>query len=221
MQTSLEFETKNLITAAFLGFAERKYFNFFLSFARSQNSFLRLNLSKENFEKITDNLGKFKYFEKNKADGYLEVNLDDLIFINLKSFLTGRLEDELLFLDIFRTLQGKDQTFIGLSYSSFVPKFALPDVKSRFDASIVMDFENETNFDFTKIGVDFMMQNGIKIEPSVLDFMLKNVERDIPSLTIFISELKKFVEINKKKVTKNNFEEIFKNYEKARGKADF
>jgi chromosomal replication initiation ATPase DnaA len=223
MQTTFEFSSKNLINTTIFSFVEGGYFNFFISFARSHNTFLRLVLKEENFEQVhagLKNSGLVYLESKTLKANYLEIT-EDVIFLDIPSFLRGELEIELLFLDILRSLAGRDKTFIGLMPENFIPNFALPDVASRFKASLPINFESDTNFNFFKIAMDFLKQNGILTQEEVLEFMLKNVERDIASFSIFIEELKKFVETHKIKVKRSHFKEIFENYEKARNKKDF
>ena len=224
MQETLKFEYTNLFVASFLKFAENNHFNFFLSFAKSQNTFLMLKFEEQNFKSLQEKLtnSRFTYIKNSQnlnPQTYLEFE-GEMIFVDIPSFITGQEQDEMRFLDILRTLQGKEKTFIGITNDNFQAQFYFKDLQSRFNASVCINFENEMNFDFNSIGVDFLYQNGIKIEPEVLEFMLLHIERDMPSFIIFIEELKKFVEVNKK-VKKSHIEEIFKNYEKARNKADF
>jgi hypothetical protein len=51
--------------------------------------------------------------------------------------------------------------------------------------------------------------------------MLKYLERDIKSFSLFIEELKKFIEIKERKITKHHFKQIFINYENVRNQGDF
>ena len=220
MQETLNFSSYNFITTAFFSFVEKKYFNFFLSFARSQNTFLLLKFKDSNFDEIVNKIISSDINYISNTLSYNPFNLDkfeDLTFLNIPSFLTQKDDDEMAFLDVSRTLASYDKTFIGILPESFKPKFKFKDVQSRFDAAVSIDFEDDTTFDFKSIAVDFLFQNGIKIESEVLEFMIVSIERDITSFSIFIEELKKFVEVNKNKIKKSHFKHILKNYEKARG----
>jgi chromosomal replication initiation ATPase DnaA len=222
MQTAFDFSSKNLINTTIFSFAKGGYFKPFIDFARFHNTFLRLILKEDKFNELA--LG-FKnldltYIENTKLDAnYLAIE-DDVIFLNLPSFLTGSLENELLFLDILRSLAGRDKTFIAIMSENFIPKFSMEDVSSRFNASMPLNFESDTNFNFFEMGASFLKQNGILIEEDVLEFMLRAIDRDIASFAIFIQELKNFIETRKIKVKKSHFKEIFENYEKARNKGD-
>ena len=224
MQEAFNFENTNPFVVSFLKFAGNYHFNFFLSFARSQNTFLMLKFEEENFKALQQKLAKSQFtYIKNSQNFNQDLYLNfegELIFVDIPSFITQKEEDEMKFLDILRTLQGKEKTFIGIVNNNFEVKFYFQDLQSRFNASVSINFENEMNFDFNSIGVDFLYQNGIKIAPEVLNFMLLHVERDMSSFIIFIEELKKFVEVNKK-IKKSHIEEIFKNYEKARNSKGF
>jgi hypothetical protein len=211
MQEVLDFSARESLTSkAFLTFVERRYFNFFLSFAKTQNTFIVLQFQDANYTKIKDVLHSYI---KN-GDDIVALNQD--IFVDIPSFITGKIDDEMRFLNLQKTILSKDATFMGLMPYSFKLNFVLEDLKSRFNSAIFIKFEKDTNFDFKTIALEFLLINGIKVEESVLDFMLLYVERDIASLTIFIQELKKFIEVNKMQVKKTHLKQIFESYEKAR-----
>ena len=226
MQTSFHFQSEHLITTTFFKFVEAGYFNFFLSFASSQNSFLILKLPQENIKEITSKMSanpvgtKYIYFENNqniKAKSYLDAEENDIVFINLASYFTKKIESELMFLYLFKTLSSKDISFVGLLPNDWNPQFALLDLKSRFNGAIGLDFVNEANFDFYQVAYHFLYTNGMKVDGEVLRSIMLHVERDIKSLTIFVVELKKFVESHKVKINRNHFRIILENYEKRKG----
>lgn len=230
MQTSFNFKSEHLITTTFFKFVEAGYFNFFLSFALSQNSFIVLKLPSQNIKEITTKMASlpisnnYVYYENNQnlqTKSYLEAEKGNVIFINLASFFVKRIESELMFLDLFKTLASKEISFIGLLPSDFTPRFSLLDLESRFKGAIGLDFINEANFDFYQIAQHFLHTNGIKIDGEVLKSIMFNIKRDIPSLTIFVEELKRFVEVHKVKITRGHFKTILENYEKRIGKANF
>ena len=162
MQETLKFEYTNLFVTSFLKFAENNHFNFFLSFAKSQNTFLMLKFEEQNFKSLQEKLAnsKFTYIcNSQNFNTSIYLNFEgELIFVDISSFITQKEEDEMKLLDILRTLQGKEKTFIGITYNNFVPKFYLKDLESRFNACVSINFENEMNFDFQAIGVDFLYQ---------------------------------------------------------------
>jgi hypothetical protein len=221
MQTTFNFNNKSPISVAFFNFAQVGNFNFFTSFAFAQNTFINLKLEEENFNQITNELAKsnFQYVIKGNTD-YLSIK-EGLVFVNLPSFLTKNFENELLFLDISRTLISKGISFIGLSNSRFSPQFALPDLRSRFESSLKVSFEDEAKLDFHLICAEFLRENGIFIKEDVLSFMMSGIERTSRSFSLFVAELKRFVETNKVKIKRSHFEEILQNYEKARNQANF
>lgn len=221
MQSSFNFNSEHFLTTTFFNFVEKKYFNFFLSFGASQNSFIILKFPAGVMKEIVAKLrsGKFCYFEKNLENP--EYKAEEIVFCNLESYLGKGTNGELRFLDFSKSILPQGVSFIGIISENFIPNFSLLDVKSRYDAAIPLVFASDTPFDFHEIALNFLHKNGIKLEPEILNSMMLQINRDISSFTIFIEELKKFIETHKVKVNRHHFKTILENYEKARNKANF
>ena len=198
MQEVLKFPSCTVISNAFFDFIKRGYFNFFISFAESHNTFLIVSFEEQNFKDVVIHIPKLQF--------------DSINFINL-SLEDISLDGEILLLDSV-----KKSNVICLIPKGFKPHFILKDVESRFNAAFLMNFEDSPDLNFAHIGRDFLLKNGIHVELEVLEKMLLHVERDVKSFTIFIEELRLFVETYKVKVKKHHFKQILHEYEKRRNK---
>ena len=219
-QETFNFGQENFITTIFFDFLEKKYFNFFLSFGAAQSSFIVLKLPDYNLQEVLVKL-RSKNFCLLENKGEKQINLKQTIFVNLEAYFGKGIESELNFLDFMKGIIPQGVCFLAVCSEDFAPKFNLLDVKSRFESAIFLNFTSDTPFDFYELAQHFLLKHAIKVEPEILKAMILQIDREIKSFTIFIEELKKFIEANKVKVNRHHFKAIFENYENRRKTGSF
>lgn len=215
MQNSFHFEVQNpenLVAKSFLSFIESDAFENLLVFAVANSTFVSLSFTEDIFSEICSQVkksyGLIDRRSKPKASRQYS-------FCNLNSFFTGKEEDEIKFLDLIKS-RLPEEKFIGIFTKDGISPFKLYDLKTRFDASVTLDYKFQGNLDFIGFAKYFFQKNALIVSDEILNLMLLNTERTLPSFAIFLEELKHFIEETKETPNRQNFRQILLRYEQKK-----
>lgn len=207
MQESFIFNTENFIKTTFFSFTEGDFFKNILSFALFRGTFISLALPEDAIDDIVKELTLKKDIVKKNC------KFTNERFCNLDEILTGKERDEIKLLDFIKSSISNEHTIIFLFTKNKLKPFKLYDLKTRFFASVILDFEKDTAGNFFYIARHFFLKNGIRVEEKILNLILANTERTLPAFGHLLETIKNYTLRTKQKITPKNFKFILEEYE--------